>query len=229
MNEKRNIITYGVIAALSVILFVDLWYFVFVVNAEKIHEADLKIQEFFFSMRNPGLNIFARVITEGGYRIVLTGLCVLLLISRYRLHIGVPVTIVALGEYFLNNILKNIFERPRPDEALWLMSEPGFSFPSGHSVASMATYGLLFMLILKYVPCSRKRTAVLVVCFVLAFLVGLTRIYLGVHYSTDVLAGWFEGIFYISITLGAITFIKGSNHAIISQADPKSRRIENGL
>ncbi len=139
---------------------------------------------------------------------MLTGLCVLLLISRYRLQIGVPVTIVALGEYFLNNILKNIFERSRPDEALWLMSGPGFSFPSGHSVASMATYGLLYMLVLKYVPHSRMRTAVLAVCFVLAFLVGLTRIFLGVHYPTDVMAGWLEGIFYISITLGVIAFIR---------------------
>ncbi len=193
---------------MALVFFLELWYFVFVTNAEKIPEVDIKIQEFFFSLRGPGLNVFARVITEGGYRIVLTGLCVLLLISRYRLQIGVPVTIVALGEYFLNNILKNIFERSRPDEALWLMSEPGFSFPSGHSVASMATYGLLYMLVLKYVPHSRMRTAVLAVCFVLAFLVGLTRIFLGVHYPTDVMAGWLEGIFYISITLGVIAFIR---------------------
>ncbi len=208
MNEKRNLITYGVIAAISVILFVDLWFFVFVTNAEIIPESDLKIQEFFFSLRNPVLNVLARGITECGYWSVLTFLCVLLLISRYRLQIGVPVTIVALGEHYLNNILKNIFERPRPDEALRLMSEPGFSFPSGHSVAAMATYGLLFILILKYVPGSGKRTSVLAVCFVLAFLVGLTRIYLGVHYPTDVLAGWLEGFFYISVTLIAITFLR---------------------
>ncbi len=97
----------------------------------------------------------------------------------------------------LNVLLKGIIQRPRP-EGFRLIAETGYSFPSGHSMVSMAFYGLIIWMIwhnekdqmLKYVLCA---TFVLVIAFV-----GISRIYLGVHYASDVLAGFCVSLLWLA-------------------------------
>jgi undecaprenyl-diphosphatase len=105
-----------------------------------------------------------------------------------------------VGIVALNQLLKSIVQRPRPD-GYQLIVETGYSFPSGHSMVSMAFYGLLVWMVLHYVRDRRKRHALAAAFVVLIALVGISRIYLGVHYASDVVAGFLVSMAW----LGAYT------------------------
>lgn len=102
-------------------------------------------------------------------------------------------TLAFVGAFMIPEMLKDYFERPRPDALLHLVPVRTLSFPSGHSFGAAACYATFAFFFARYVP----RWSTEVFCYVLAALVvlviGLTRIYLGVHYPTDVLAGFAAG------------------------------------
>lgn len=97
----------------------------------------------------------------------------------------------------INEGLKNIFRRSRP-EILKLVSAGGFSFPSGHSMVSMSFYGLLIFLCFRNFKSNIKYLFMLLLSAVI-FLIGLSRIYLGVHYASDVAGGFSLGILWLGI------------------------------
>lgn len=98
----------------------------------------------------------------------------------------------------LNQVLKALVQRPRP-EGFNLVVESGFSFPSGHSMVAMAFFGLLIWLVWKYKTDSTMRV-VSCVCFALIIvLIGVSRIYLGVHYASDVIAGFCVSLVWLAL------------------------------
>lgn len=98
----------------------------------------------------------------------------------------------------LNQLLKHIVQRPRPTEYR-LIEENGYSFPSGHSMVSAAFYGFLIYLIFKYVKNKYLKWFSIIFLSTLIILIGVSRIYLGVHYTSDVLAGFMISISYLVI------------------------------
>ena len=98
----------------------------------------------------------------------------------------------------LNIILKNIVQRPRP-EGYRLIEEVGFSFPSGHSMVSVAFYGFIAYLIWKKVENKKLKYILCGLLVMFAVLIGFSRIYLGVHYASDVVAGGVLSIVYLVI------------------------------
>ena len=103
--------------------------------------------------------------------------------------------------FILNRILKLIRARPRPPR-LRLVIENGYSFPSGHSMVSFAFYGFLIYLINKNLKNKKIKYPLIILLSLLILLIGISRIYLGVHYVTDVLGGYIIGLIYL------IVFIK---------------------
>lgn len=97
------------------------------------------------------------------------------------------------GGAILNNVLKSTFERPRPDFIEPLASVSSASFPSGHATFSAITYLTLAALLARTTPQLRQRLYAIAIALLLTILVGITRVLLGVHYPTDVLAGWCVG------------------------------------
>ncbi len=98
----------------------------------------------------------------------------------------------------LNQVLKELVQRPRP-EGIGLVAETGFSFPSGHSMVAMAFFGLLVWLIWRY-ECDR--TMRIVCCVALSAVivaVGASRIYLGVHYASDVIGGFCVSLAWLAL------------------------------
>lgn len=98
----------------------------------------------------------------------------------------------------LNLLLKTLIQRPRP-EGYRLVAESGFSFPSGHSMVAMAFYGLLIWMVWRYEKDSVVRRLGVIGFGLVIVLVGLSRIYLGVHYASDVLAGFCASIAWLGV------------------------------
>jgi undecaprenyl-diphosphatase len=106
----------------------------------------------------------------------------------------VLVVVAAMGAGLLGEGLKWWFARARPEIVPHLVHVGSASFPSGHSMLAVVTYLTLGALLARFIPRRRSRTYCVVVSLVLALLVGISRVYLGVHYPSDVLAGWSAGL-----------------------------------
>ena len=122
----------------------------------------------------------------------------LLLVRRHRWY-SLLVPVVALGSITLNLLLKQIYQRPRP--LLPLVSASGLSFPSGHAMISASFYGLLIYFAWTNLRRPALRYAVAAALAALIGLIGLTRMYLRVHYATDVLAGFTAGLAWLIIAI----------------------------
>ena len=116
-----------------------------------------------------------------------------------------------LGVYLiLNQLLKRILRRPRPTE-FRIVEETGYSFPSGHSMVSMAFYGYLIYLIYRYIKNKYIKWSLIVLLSILICLIGISRIYLGVHYTSDVLGGFLLSISYLVVYISLIKNLKIKN------------------
>ena len=125
-------------------------------------------------------------------------LSILLFIIVKNKKIGLSI-MMNLGLSALTNfIIKNIVQRPRP-LGYSLVKETGYSLPSGHSMVSMAFYGYLIYLVYKYIKNKKVKLFLIVLLSILILSIGISRIYLGVHYTTDVIAGYLLGISYLII------------------------------
>ena len=145
----------------------------------------------------------AKFITNFGGAIFLIVLTIILLISIKNKKIGLSIFSNLAIITILNQLLKRILQRPRPTEYR-IIEETGYSFPSGHSMISMAFYGYLIYLIYKYVKNKYIKWISIILLSILICSIGISRIYLGVHYTSDVLGGFLISISYLIIYISAI-------------------------
>ena len=145
----------------------------------------------------------AKFITNFGGAIILIGSAFTLFIFIKNKKIGVSIISNLAIITLLNQLLKRIVQRPRPTE-FRIVEESGYSFPSGHSMVSMAFYGYLIYLIYKYVKNKYLKWISIILLSILICSIGISRIYLGVHYTSDVLGGFFISISYLIIYISAI-------------------------
>lgn len=148
------------------------------------------------NFRTEPLTAFMKIITNFAsvYTILAITLGALLLIKNKK--IGTCITINLLIVTILNQVLKIIIQRPRP-EGYRLITENGYSFPSGHSMVSMAFYGLIIYLIWNLVKNKKVKYISCGLLGILIPLIGFSRIYLGVHYASDVIGGFLISIAYL--------------------------------
>jgi membrane-associated phospholipid phosphatase len=197
-----------VVAAGFVGLFACL--LVFGALAEDVHEQEASALDaiatpLLHSLSSPGLDALMNAITTLGSIPVVVPLVAValgLLLWRRRRREALFLAVSTAGGAALNESLKLIFHRPRPQLA-WAAVQPDYSFPSGHAMESLVIYVAL-ALIVGVIWGRRAGIVAVVVAVVLALLIGTSRIYLGYHYLTDVVAGFFAGAAWLLIVLAAL-------------------------
>ena len=156
-----------------------------------------------FKYKSDILTNIMKIITFLGSALSIILLTVLLIIvvkgKRNKILILINVIVTTL----LNQLLKRILHRPRPTE-FRIIEETGYSFPSGHSMVSMAFYGYLIYLIYKYVKNKYVKCISIVLLSILICTIGVSRIYLGVHYTSDVLGGFLVSISYLILFISTV-------------------------
>jgi undecaprenyl-diphosphatase len=165
------------------------------------------------SRRTPVLTAIARTLTFIGSAPVLVTLTLIsaVVLWRWTRSLRAPAVLVLamLGSTVLTTGLKALIGRARPDGTLVLgpVTET-FAFPSGHTLNSTVFFLTLAALVCARITSRRTRTAVLAVAVVMSIGVGLSRVYLGYHWATDVVAGWTLAIVWVVIVLNAAAYIR---------------------
>ena len=155
---------------------------------------DIVSKLFKFNVSTP----IAKFITNFGGAIFVILLTTILFFVIKDKKIGISI-IANLGIVtILNQIIKFIMQRPRPTE-FRIIEETGYSFPSGHSMVSLAFYGYLVYLIYKYINNKHLKRTLIIILSILICVIGVSRIYLGVHYTSDVLGGFLISLAYLII------------------------------
>lgn len=126
--------------------------------------------------------------------IVLLGVLCFMFCKKNRWFI----TFDLVGCTVINQTIKHIVRRPRPN-VLRLVSESGYSFPSGHSMISVAFYGLVIYFVYKNINNKYLKWALISLLSLLILTIGFSRIYVGVHYFTDVVGGFFLALAYLIV------------------------------
>lgn len=145
----------------------------------------------------------AKFITNFGGAIWLLIFSTILFIFIKNKKIGICIYVNLFLSAGLNQVLKRIVQRPRPTE-FRLIDESGYSFPSGHSMVSAAFYGLLIYIIYKKIKNKVLKNFLITLLVLLILCIGISRIYLGVHYTSDVLAGFLISISYLIVFTNSI-------------------------
>lgn len=145
----------------------------------------------------------AKFITNfgGAIFLILTAIVLTILIKNKKIGLAILLNLTIIT--ILNQLLKRILQRPRPTEYR-IIEETGYSFPSGHSMVSMAFYGYLIYLIYKYVKNKYIKWISIALLSILIGTIGISRIYLGVHYTSDVLGGFLISVSYLIIYVSAV-------------------------
>ena len=213
-----------VVAAVAVMIFAAI--------AEAVDEGltqsfDERVLRWFESNRSPLLDKVMLEITTLGSGVVLVMLVLVAAVflwqtqhrwSVYLLLLGV------LGGKLLNTLLKQFFERPRPSAVQWVTEVHSASFPSGHAMSSMVVYGSVAYLVgrLYDKPALRRTTWLLAIVIITA--IGASRMYLGVHYPSDVIAGFLGGMAWLAFVISSLRALQ-----FFAKRRPETRSEERDL
>lgn len=162
---------------------------------------DLPVYQFIMSIFPVSMSmtvIMKMITTLGSSIVIVAGLISVAVLIRDKKYFKIFVFANLLA-IILNNIIKLIVHRPRPSNTMTLAVETSYSFPSGHSMMSMVFYGLVIYYVRKFVKRKWISNLLTVVLSLVILAVGITRIYLCVHYATDVLAAYVIGFVYLFV------------------------------
>lgn len=134
----------------------------------------------------------------------LTGLllaAVLILVYRRRWTAAAAVVITSIAAPFIDVALKQVFQRGRPDHAIEFITGTTWSFPSGHAMSSLVGYGVVAYFRLERERDPHRRSLIIVATCLIVTAVGFSRLYLGVHYLSDVAGGWLAGAVWLLVCI----------------------------
>nr|WP_315021272.1 phosphatase PAP2 family protein [uncultured Aminipila sp.] len=166
---------------------------------------DTVIRGTVISWRNELLNPILTGVTYLGNPNTIIFFCIVLLFfKKTRVEYGMPLGIAVSCSATIQTTIKVIVHRPRPPVENFLILQGGFSFPSGHSCSGLVFYGLFAYLILHTAVDKTVYKIIGNLFIALVLVIGFSRIYVGVHYPTDVLGGWSLGLAILMVAISVI-------------------------
>jgi undecaprenyl-diphosphatase len=198
------LLSLGLVAAVGAL-------FLFYGLAEEVHEGDTRrFDDSALALVNgfasPTLTSFMRAVTYLGSNAFLAGMgaCVVLafVLAGWR-RAAVTLLMTMAGAAILNFTLKLLFGRERPEPFFGTPLPESYSFPSGHALLSLCFYGMIAAVITARIEGTGRRASVWAVAVLLVALIGLSRVYLGVHYPSDVAAGYVAAFVWMVIVASA--------------------------
>lgn len=178
------------------------------------------------------LALLGAVLGSGAALWIVLGLGSLYFLRSRHLYSLALLWLALLGARVLNQLLKTHFDRPRPQlhgPELTILGRSydyptSYSFPSGHALTAAVVFGTLAYLVVRLEPTVRLRRLTVAAAAAVVLLIGLSRVYLGVHYPSDVLAGYLVGATWSAVAVGAIELVR-----YFAEGRPEVERLERDL
>ena len=170
------------------------------VVTEKTSNIDSLMHSYILNIRSNNLTTILNTITN------LALSCLLLIILKNK-KIALYIFINLASAFAINETAKTIFTRSRPI-GINLIEETGFSFPSGHSMISLSFYGFIAYLLCKNTKNKYQKIIIITITTLIILTIGFSRIYLGVHYLSDIIAGFLLASIYLIIYIKLINLEK---------------------
>jgi len=196
-----------------------------VLDSDSIVLADGWLVRWLAAHRTPvGIGFLDAVSFLGNWQVVVVVLTVAVVILwNRRRRSALAMLVATTGSQLVVSLGKAGFGRPRPPAVLGVVTPLDASFPSGHSSVSVALYALGFYLLFRATRSPRLRGLWLVLAALFPLLIGFSRLYLGAHYLSDVLAGWAVGLWWSVLAMGVPGFARRRRTAKRQAADFRSR------
>ena len=174
------------------------------ISGQKIIQFDQTVISFIQGFESPTLTSIMKFFTYiGSFSVVVVlsimALLFLYFVLKHRIELLLFGTVI-LGTPMINRILKQFFHRARPDLHR-LIEIGGYSFPSGHAMNAFAVYGILAFLLWRHIPTRLGRTVLIMMSTLFILMIGTSRIYLGVHYPSDIIGGYFASGFWLASSI----------------------------
>ena len=187
---------------------------------ESIAHFDSAVIEFVQGLEAPWLTSIMKVFTwiGSGYvvtAIALVGFIVLYFVLRYRHQAFLLLTVVT-GSILLNKALKSYFKRERP-EIHRILDANGYSFPSGHSMMAFALYAIIAYIAWRNLKTTMSRVALVLFTALMIIIIGTSRIYLGVHYPSDVVGGFAVSALWVTIAISVYAYFQNKRKKTVSR------------
>ena len=201
VDKKVEFMAKKTIVAAAISLFVFVLIAILTVTG-RLDGANASFMDWTYALETPSLTLILKIITYISEWFVYVPIALLLIaIPRLRWRFGIPASITLATSAVLNVLLKQCFAIPRPDIHR-LITETGFSFPSGHAMNGVAFIGICVLLFMRYSSIKAHKAIISVFAVLFLLAVGFSRVYLGVHNLTDIIAGYAMGLSLCLCTAG---------------------------
>lgn len=201
MTDKSQLSIPFIIGVISLVAFSFMAFFV---SANKVVQFDSTIITFVQGFENSALTIVMKIFTFIGDTnsvIVLSILVIIFLYVVLKHRVELILFIAAIiGSALLNQLLKYSFQRARP-ELHRLIEIDSYSFPSGHAMNAFTVYTIISFLLWRHIPSRTGRTILIIISAIMIITIGISRIYLGVHYPSDIIAGYFASGCWLGLAI----------------------------
>ncbi|MDR7240564.1 phosphatase PAP2 family protein [Neobacillus drentensis] len=208
MNLKTHLLIAFIISLVCVVGFALTSLFI---SDHKIIDFDRNIIAAIQGLESPLLTKVMKFFTFIGSTPVVIVLIILLIIFLYkvlnhRLELILLISAI-IGSAVLNQILKQIFHRIRPNFHR-LIDISGYSFPSGHAMNAFTVYVIISFLLWRHIPSKWGRSLLICISTVMILAIGISRIYLGVHYPSDIIGGYLASGFWLAVAIWFFQYYK---------------------
>lgn len=173
---------------------------------------DKSVTTFLYQYRGESMTNFVIFITNLGdpvaYAVIIIAVAIWFLLDKRSIRWLIQSVIILGSTSLLNVFIKHYISRPRPDMAMRLVEASSYSYPSGHSMCALAFYGFLIYLAYIKVKHTWAKLTAFILFPLLILGIGASRVYLGVHYPSDVLAGFAAGLFWLIFIIMAVNIFR---------------------